>query len=195
MTDPARLLMLLCLATCFNLAALAASKTPEKEILSCSVESFPDSVKSQLKEDLATWKIQQRDDLSYSARERWQAEKPLQCPGIAVGTFEGENSSAYAVLLVPRDRSSVGYKFFVFGPAGDAGSYGRRVVEQSKDPGAENFFIRKIPVGKFFNATSKLKFHVRTLEGILMVDAGESEYEADVYFWADGRYQQQPVDY
>jgi hypothetical protein len=27
------------------------------------------------------------------------------------------------------------------------------------------------------------------------VDAAENEYETDVYFWANGAYQHQPVDY
>ena len=34
-----------------------------------------------------------------------------------------------------------------------------------------------------------------TTEAILMVDSAENEYEADVYFWANNKFQQEPVDY
>ena len=74
-------------------------------------------------------------------------------------------------------------------------SYEMKAVEQSGDSGAANFFIHKVPISKFFNEQSRRKFHVRTSEGILLVDSAEKEYEADVYFWANGGYRHEPVDY
>jgi len=68
-------------------------------------------------------------------------------------------------------------------------------VEKSDDPGASNFFIRGARIGKFFSEDPKRKFHVDATEAILMVDAGEQEYEADVYFWSNSRYRREPVDY
>jgi len=60
---------------------------------------------------------------------------------------------------------------------------------------AGNFFVHAIQLGEFFNQqwTEKLGFAAKA--GILLLDAGEQEYEADVYYWAQGRYQHQPVDY
>jgi hypothetical protein len=42
---------------------------------------------------------------------------------------------------------------------------------------------------------SRRKFQPQATEGILMVDSAEHEYEADVYFWPNGRYRHEPVDY
>ena len=167
---------------------------PAQKVVSCSLEGFPNAVRNQLEKDLVSWKVQQSDDLSRNAHERWQAEKPLRCPGIAVGKFEGE-ASAYAVLLVPRKRLTAGYKFLVFGPLGIQVPYGKRVVDESRDHGAENLFIRATKIGKFFNESSKAKFLVAAPEAILMLDAGESEYEVDLYFWTNATYEHQPVDY
>ncbi len=55
--------------------------------------------------------------------------------------------------------------------------------------------IQKVPVSKFFDGTSKKKFQVQTTDAILMIDSAENEYEADVYFWANNKFQQEPVDY
>jgi hypothetical protein len=68
------------------------------------------------------------------------------------------------------------------------------IVDQSDDRGASNYFIRKVPISKFFSEESKKKFQVQASGGILIVDSAEQEYEADVYFWSNGRFQQQPVD-
>ena len=61
--------------------------------------------------------------------------------------------------------------------------------------GVANFFIYRVQIGKFFDEQSRRKFKVQTDECVLLVDAAENEYETDVYFWANGAYQHQPVDY
>ena len=73
-------------------------------------------------------------------------------------------------------------------------SYEPTVVEQSDDHGASNYFIRKVPISRFFNEESKRKFQVQATEAILMVDSAEQEYEADIYFWSNGRFRQESVD-
>jgi hypothetical protein len=65
-------------------------------------------------------------------------------------------------------------------------SYEATVVEQSDDHGASNYFIRKVPISKFFGEESKRKFQVQATEAIVMTDSAEQEYEADIYFWPDG---------
>jgi hypothetical protein len=65
------------------------------------------------------------------------------------------------------------------------------------------YLVQKYSVQKYLvpnycgdrSEESKRKFQVHATEGILMVDSAEQEYEADVYFWPNGRYQQEPVDY
>jgi hypothetical protein len=69
------------------------------------------------------------------------------------------------------------------------------IAEQSDRGSAANFFIHRVNINKFFDQSSKRKFGVAASDGILLADAGENEYETDVYFWANGRYQHQPIDY
>jgi hypothetical protein len=73
-------------------------------------------------------------------------------------------------------------------------TYGVVSVEQSDSAGASNYFIRKVPASQFFSSESKKKFHLEASDCILMVDSAEQEYGADIYFWANGRYQHEPVD-
>ncbi len=101
---------------------------------------------------------------------------------------------SYAVLLVPVDHPDAGYRFLVFSRKARQPSYEATVVDRSDDPGASSYFIRKVPISKFFNEEYKRKFQVQATDAILMVDSAEKEYEADIYFWSNGRFKQQSVD-
>jgi len=160
----------------------------------CKVGSLPVDVQSHLKREFGSWKVQEPADLSPRAHERWESEKPLACPGIAVGQFENAKAPSYAVLLVPKGHADAGYKFFVFSPRSGQPSHGMTTVDSGSSGGA-NFFIHKVRISKFFDEQSREKFQAHTSEGILLVDSGENEYETDVYFWANDHYHHQPVDY
>ena len=111
-----------------------------------------------------------------------------------MGLFQGVETPSYAVLLVPVDHPDAGYRFLVFSRKTGQPSYEATVVEHSDDHGASNYFIRKVPISKFFGEESKRKFQVQASEAIVMTDSAEQEYEADIYFWSDGRYRQEPAD-
>jgi hypothetical protein len=170
------------------------AKSTEKLSL-CNPGSLPDDVQNHLGGELNAWRIQGPADLGPDARERWESEKPLQCPGIAVGHFEDDKTLSYAVLLVPQSRSGTGYKFVVFSAKAGQSSYGMRVADQSAASEASNYFIHEVEINKFFDEKSKRKFQVQTRQGILLVGSGKIGYEADIYFWAGGKYEGQPVDY
>ena len=89
---------------------------------------------------------------------------------------------------------SVGYRQSRCGSKGGDPSFETRIVERSNDGGAGNFFIRAAQIGEFFEEPRK-KFQAQVSEGILFVDAAEKEYESDVYFWTNGEYRHEPVDY
>jgi hypothetical protein len=160
----------------------------------CNLGSFPSGVQNHLKSDFGSGKIQEPESLSDHARKTWAGKKPPACPGIAVGLFQSAKTPSYAVLLVPFDHPDAGYRFLIFSRKSQQPSYEMTVVDQFDDRGASNYFIRRVPINKFFSEKSKKKFQVQAIEGILMVDSAEQEYEADVYFWSNGRFQQQPVD-
>jgi hypothetical protein len=83
----------------------------------------------------------------------------------------------------------------IFGSAAGQSSHELRLRERDEKAEAGNFFIRTIQLGDFFSQQWISKLGVDAKAGILFLDAGEQEYEADVYYWAQGRYQHQPVDH
>ena len=172
---------------------LAPAKPSEESAL-CKPGSLPPDVQSRLKREFGSWKIQEPAGLSPRARERWESEKPLPCPGIAVGQFENPKTPSYAVLLVPQVHTDAGYKFLVFSPKAGQPSYEMRTAD-SGDGGAANFFIHGAPISKFFDEPSRKRFQAHAVDGILLVDSAENEYGVEVYFWSGGSYQHQPVDY
>jgi hypothetical protein len=184
------------LILCFALSSttlLAQSKAADVSEV-CQVHALPSFVQNYLLQHEGTWRIQESKDLGPRTRERWKAEKPSQCPGIASGLFDNTKELSYAILLVPVGRDIPGYKLIVFNSEGSKHSYFVRVVDESKDANSTAFFIHTIRIGAFFDPQSKKKFNVQAQEGILLIDAGNREYEADVYFWTAGSYHCQPID-
>ncbi len=161
----------------------------------CKVESLPSDIQNRLKEEYGSWKIQEPADLSQRAREAWEPEKPLACPGIAVGHFESAKTLSYAVLLVPTGRADEGYRFLVFSQKLGQPGYEVRVLDKLDDKGAANYYIQSTPISKFFSEASRRKFQAHTKDGILLTDSGENEYGVEVYFWSGGRYRHEPIDY
>lgn len=161
----------------------------------CGPESLPMGIQRRLKEEYRSWKIQELENLSPSAHSRWESEKPLRCPGLAVGRFESATTPSYAILLVPVAHPDAGYRFLVFSRStGDAGSEAR-LVEKLDQSGSANYFLHTTAISKFFDKASRKKFQAQTPDGILLVDSAEKEYEVDVYFWSGGRYRHEPLDY
>ena len=161
----------------------------------CKVESLPSDIQNRLKEEYGSWKIQEPTDLSQRAREAWEPEKPLACPGIAVGHFESAKTLSYAVLLVPTGHADEGYRFLVFSQTLGQPGYEVRVLDKLDDKGAANYYIQSTPISKFFDEPSRKKFQAYTVDGILLVDSAENEYGVEVYFWSGGRYRHEPIDY
>lgn len=75
------------------------------------------------------------------------------------------------------------------------GRYRLREAEASKSADSANFFVRSVPLSRFFDLSAKRKFNIASPGGILLVDSGRDEYESDIFFWSDGAYHSQPVDY
>ena len=173
--------------------ASTAFAEPREGVDICKAEILPVTVQDRLKQEFSSWTIQKPLGLSLNARKRWDSEKPVQCPGIAAGRFENTKSFSYAVLLVAQDHADAGYKLLVFSPK-PGQPYEMRVLDSGENE-SPNFFIHTVPMSKFFDNESRRKFQAYTSYGILFVDAAEQEYEVDVYFWANGTYRHQPIDY
>jgi hypothetical protein len=161
----------------------------------CQPDSLPSAIKHRLREEYCSWRVQDVANLSQRAHERWESEKPLECPGIAVGHFESAQAPSYALLLVPVANTDAGYRVLVFSQKTGESDYEIRILDKLDQSGAANYFLRGTPISKFFSEESKKRFHAHTVDVILLFDSAEKEYEVDVYYWSEGRYRHNPVDY
>jgi hypothetical protein len=177
------------------LAILCASAMASEQPVVCKPESLPTEIQHHLKGEYSSWKIQEPADLSPRAHDRWESEKPIDCPGIAMGKFESDGTPSYAVLLVPVRHTDSGHRFLVFSRKENQTSYEMRIVDQSDVGGGSSFFIHSTRISKFFDDRSRKKFRAGMSDGILLVDSAENEYGVDIYFWAGDSYHHEPVDY
>ncbi len=178
------------LGTVQTIPVVAGDESP-----ACTLTMLPAEMQRHIHTNYSSWRLQDVSTLSANAKERWQSEKPVGCPGIAVGQFEKMNQKSYAVLLVPSNKPDTGYRLLVFTPDGNESPERFKAVEQSDKIGASNFFVHGIQISKVFSTEWVKKLRVNTPAGILFVDAGESEYETDVYFWTGDKYRHEPIDH
>jgi len=192
--NPLRLALSLVLLVPVGRTFAQQPTTKQKPSL-CRFDSLPTAIQHRLKQEYGSWRVQEVADLSQQAHARWESEKPLECPGIAAGHFENTQRLSYALLLVPLPNADAGYRFLVFSQRRGQSDYDAEVLDKWDEAGAANYFLRGKPVGKFFDEASKTRFHANSSEGILLFDSAEKEYEVDVYYWSDGHYKHDPVDY
>lgn len=192
------------LATCLAVSVACAPEsssqlaTPTRvsqEGALCKPDVLPRVLGEQLKSEFASWRILEASDLNRHVAQRWNAEKPLRSPGLAVGQFDGTTEPSYAILLVSKASPKTSYKVLIFTQKPSQTSYESQVLDQSDDGGADSQFIRSVEIKAFFDEDSKKKFKVNAREALLVVFASEREYQADVFFRTDKRYQREPVDY
>jgi|SRR5215467_9265143 len=173
----------------------AGAITAQPEPSPCKLDALPSGIQLQLKQKFGFWKIQEPETLSESAQKTWGGVHKPDCPGIAVGLFQDPNTPVYAILLVPAEHPNDGYTFLVFSRKSGLSSYELTVVEKSSGPGASNCFLSAVPISRFFDEKSQKKFQEQASQAILMVYSSDQEYESNIYFWADGRYREEPVDF
>ena len=159
----------------------------------CTLESLPERLQVRLKADYPSWTIQTLSNLSKTAKERWQGEKAFACPGIAVGMFKNSRLS-HAVLLVPIEKPDAAYRLIIFTQGEGAAPDSFETADQWDKGSSANYFIRGVTIAKVFSADWVRKLRVDAKDGVMSIDAGESEYGVDVYFWANGKYQHEPID-
>ena len=190
-TIPMRLFTLA--STALLLATSPTLASAQGSPVHCDLSGLPATIQATLQSRVPAWRIQQPADLGPDARETWKGTKPPGCPGVAVGKFENSNVS-YAVLLVPVIHPDSAYKFLALSTEAPS-KFTLTVIEEWKGRGASNYFLHTERVKKWFDSNWIRKLYVEAEDGILFVDAGSKEFEADLYFSADGRFQHDWVDY
>lgn len=174
---------------------LAAAAPSDTDVLLrlCMLESLPEDIRGSLQRHFSDWKIQEPAQLSRSAHDRWAAEQPTSCPGIAAGHFVNGKDTAYALLLIPTDLSDPEFVLVIFTQAAVKGLYAYKIVDRVETGGSDSFILTT-PISKYLQAESLRKSQSRQSESILLVTAG-AKTEASVYYWEKDSYQSQRVDY
>ena len=160
----------------------------------CTLESLPAELQVRLKTGYSSWKIQDSSSLSAKAKARWHSQRPLECPGVAVGQFKTDQIS-YAVLLVPIEKPDAAYRLVIFTLSGDTAPGSVETADQWDNGGAANYFIRRVHIAKVFSMEWVRKLKVTAKDGVMSVEAAENEYGVDVYFRANDQYRHEPIDH
>jgi hypothetical protein len=161
----------------------------------CRLESLPEDIRATLTRRFGEWKVQDPTELSGSARDRWAAQNPPSCPGIAVGRFQNEKDTAYALLIIPIDRSDPECALIIFTQQPNArGIYGYKLVERAETGGSDTFLL-SAATSKYLQGDSILKSRTHARDSVVVVNAGAKGPEAHVYYWANDAYQSQQVNY
>ena len=177
------------------LCACALSLSPAvgrtEELLDlCRQDSLPTDVRGSLERRFQGWKIQEPTDLTPRARERWAAERPLACPGIAAGHFENSRVSSYALLLVSDNHTS--FRLVIFTQQAGQPFYGFRLVDQASGSSGD-VFVRTVPTFRYLGDQAKGGFHSRPADSVLLINAAQNATQDLVYIWASEGYERQPI--
>ncbi len=187
----------LCLALGLSLVAAtlplhAAATEPEELLNLCRVDSLPQDIRNSLSRYFGEWKVQEPNDLGVRARTRWGEERPLTCPGIAVGHFQSPKAASYALLLVPTSHASNGYKLVIYTQQSSGQYYGFKAVVQEETGGSE-VFLSGVPAGRFFDVTSKWVSRSHVSDAVMLIDSAAAQ--SYLYVWSDVGYERADITY
>jgi hypothetical protein len=178
----------------FQHASFATAAVDADDALGlCQAEALPKDIRDTLQRRFFGWKVQDSSDLLPQARAKWAALAPLACPGIATGHFEESRSVAYALLLVPADRSASGYKFVVFSAPPGLSLYGFKMLDQAA-VSASAFFIHSVAVNRILDGELKKRLRPKGNDAILLVYADDKAVSQNVFFWKGDSYDHAQVD-
>ena len=179
----------------FQHASFATAAVDADDALGlCQVETIPKDIRDTLERRFYGWKVQDSSNLLPRVRQRWATIAPLACPGIATGHFEESRSVAYALLLVPVDRSANGYKFVVFSAPSGQSFYGFKMLDQAS-LNASSFFIHSVAIERVFDSPMKKQFRPKANDGVVLFYADEKIPTQNVFYWKGDSYDHAQVDY
>jgi hypothetical protein len=179
----------------FQHASFATAAVDADDALGlCQVETIPKDIRDTLERRFYGWRVQDSSNLLPRVRQRWATIAPLACPGIATGHFEESRSVAYALLLVPVDRSANGYKFVVFSAPPGQSFYGFKMLDQAP-LNASSFFIHSVAIERVFDSATKKQFRPKANDGVVLFYADEKIPTQNVFYWKGDSYDHAQVDY
>lgn len=161
----------------------------------CVAGEAPASITEYLSRRYNGWRVKQPSDLGKVARERWESQSPLSCPGLAPVNLDIPGRPSYAFLLIPLREQRGGHIFLVVSPGSANSEPSATVISESRDDGGADIFIFKESISRLFDSSLRKRYHALGRDGIMLIDAGEHEYEADFYYRTKGGFGTLTVDY
>jgi hypothetical protein len=180
-TEPRRVLLLLTIAVIALILvqpALAQNSKP------CAEGKLPSQLVNLIETKFSGWRPRQFSDLGSEDQQLWVKAHSNDCPGTAVGHFEGQDRLSYAVLLVPQSNPTGGYKLLVFNrtPSGDA--YIWKMLDHA-NAAYSGLVIETAPPGNYSDYEDARISVTTKLDGFYLewIEKG-----ALLYYWSAGRY-------
>jgi hypothetical protein len=131
------------------------------------------------------WRTKLLSDLSSDDQQLWMKAHPKECPGIASGHFAGPDSTAYALVLVPKADANGGYKVVVLTKAASADAYSVRILDHVENSlRGTGLVISRLRPGTYpdFERTTSMRTNLDS------INVEWIESAAVVYYWQNGRY-------
>jgi hypothetical protein len=188
------LLWVACLLQACPLFAAAATAAPDDVPGTCQDVVLPQDIRHTLERRFAAWKIQMARDLLPEARQAWALTTPLACPGIASGHFADSRAVAYALLLVPANRSVTGYLLVAFSAPPKQPFYSFKLLDQA-EIGAGAAFILPVDVDRVFNRDLQKQLRPKAEEAVSLVHVDRKEAFQTIFFWKGDSYEHTQMNF
>lgn len=153
----------------------------------CSESALPEGVRASMDSQFAEWRIETIEDLEEGYRAAWVSKRANDCPGIAVGRFDGRPEVSYAMILVPREKGKQAFRFVLLantGKSGKQGAYSVTVLEQDDKYGPGEIGIFRVEPGLQFDEEKFSTFKLKT-DGIYFETFEKAGW---IYYWKHGKY-------
>jgi hypothetical protein len=177
-----------------HVSLVSAAVDADDALSLCQIDTLPKDIRDTLDRRFYGWRVQEAINLLPKARQKWAATAPLACPGIAAGHFEESRSVSYALLLVPGDRATSGYKFVVFSAPKGQSFYGFKLLDQG-DINASGYFIHSAAIERVLDGDHKKRLKPKGSDGIVLFAVDDKGEAQSVFFWNGESYDHAQVDY
>ena len=180
-TELRRVVLLLVIG---GIAVISADPALAQNSNPCAESKLPRQIVKLIETKFSGWRPRQFSDLGSDDQQLWIKAHGNDCPGTAVGHFEGEDRLSYAVLLVPESDPATGYKLLVFNrtPSGD--TYAWKLLDRA-NAAYSGLVIETAPPGKYSDYEDARISVTTKLDGFYeeWIEKG-----ALLYYWSGGRY-------
>jgi hypothetical protein len=139
------------------------------------------AVQRAIQKEFPTWNVVTIDNLNPDDRALWLQEHSNECPGFAVGNFDGRGSPSYAVTLLRHQGEKLWQMLLVVRSENEG--YRLHVLSKAQET-AHVSVVEKLPPGNYSSIDQSARIRARF--PVIQYEAIEAG--AIIYYWRNGRY-------